>query len=40
MSGYRPEYEAALRLFAQVSEAMAERGLKRPILVGGVAAEF
>lgn len=39
-STYRPEFEAALRLFAQVSEAMAARGLRRPILVGGAAAEF
>lgn len=37
---YRPEFEAALRLFARVSEAMHERGLSRPILVGGAAAEF
>ena len=40
MSLYRPEFEAALRLFAQVSEAMHRRGLQRPILVGGAAAEF
>jgi hypothetical protein len=39
-SAYRPEFEAALRLFAQLSEAMAARGLHRPILVGGAAAEF
>ncbi len=39
-SPYRPEFEAALRLFAQVSEAMHDRGLRRPILVGGAAAEF
>ncbi len=39
-SPYRPEFEAALRLFAQVSEAMHQRGLQRPILVGGAAAEF
>jgi hypothetical protein len=39
-SPYRPEFEAALRLFAQVSEAMHRRGLQRPILVGGAAAEF
>lgn len=37
---YRPEFEAALRLFARVSEAMAELGYSRPILVGGAAAEF
>jgi hypothetical protein len=40
MSAYRPEFEAALRLFARVSEAMHQRGMSRPILVGGAAAEF
>lgn len=40
MSGYRPEFVAALQLFARVSEAMHRRGLQRPILVGGAAAEF
>lgn len=39
-SPYRPEFEAALRLFARVSEAMAAHGHERPILVGGAAAEF
>ncbi|EQB07899.1 hypothetical protein [Novosphingobium lindaniclasticum] len=39
-SGYRPEFVAALQLFARVSEAMHRRGLQRPILVGGAAAEF
>ena len=39
-SAYRPEFEAALRLFARVSEAMKARGFQRPILVGGAAAEF
>ena len=38
-SAYRPEFEAALRLFARVSEAMHRRGFQRPILVGGAAAE-
>jgi hypothetical protein len=38
--GYRPEFVAALQLFARVSEAMHARGLQRPILVGGAAAEF
>ncbi|WAC24213.1 hypothetical protein [Blastomonas sp. SL216] len=38
--GYRPEFIAALRMFAQISEAMAMRGFTRPILVGGAAAEF
>ena len=39
-SPYRPAFEAALRLFAQVSEAMAARGLSRPVLVGGAAVEY
>jgi len=39
-SPYRPEFTAALRLLAQVSEAMHRRGLQRPVLVGGAAAEF
>lgn len=38
--GYRPEFEAALRMFARVSEAMARRGYARPVLVGGAAVEF
>ena len=37
---YRPEFESALRLFAQVSEAMVLRGFRRPVLVGGAAAEL
>lgn len=40
MKGYRPEFEAALRLLARISEALAARGLPRPILVGGGAAEY
>lgn len=40
MSPWRPEFEAALRLFATISEAMAARGLPRPVLVGGAAAEL
>lgn len=40
MSVWRPEFEAALRLFAAVSEAVAARGLPRPILVGGAAVEL
>jgi hypothetical protein len=39
-SAYRPEFEAALHLFARVSEAMDQRGLPRPVLVGGAAAEL
>lgn len=38
--GYRPEFEAALRQLARLSEAMKVRGLPRPILVGGGATEF
>lgn len=37
---YRPQFEAALRLFARVSEALRLRGLSRPVLVGGAAAEL
>ncbi|MFV0278866.1 MAG: hypothetical protein ACK5HY_17035 [Parahaliea sp.] len=39
MSIYRPEFEAALKLLARISEAMAARGLPRPTLVGGGAVE-
>ena len=37
---YRPEFEAALRLFARASEAMHARGFERPVLVGGAAVEL
>ena len=37
---YRPEFEAALRLFARVSEAVVARGLSRPVIVGGAAVEL
>ena len=37
---YRPEFEAALRLFARVSEAMKARGFLAPVLVGGAAVEI
>jgi hypothetical protein len=37
---YRPEFEAALRLFARVSEAMKARGFIAPVLVGGAAVEI
>ncbi len=40
MSAYRPQFEAALRLFARVSEAMKARGFDAPILVGGAAVEI
>lgn len=39
-SPYRPEFEAALRLFARASEAMHARGFERPVLVGGAAVEL
>lgn len=39
-SPYRPEFEAALRLFARISEAMVAKGLARPVLVGGGAVEI
>lgn len=37
---WRPELLAALRLLAQLSEALYRRGLPRPILVGGAAVEY
>jgi hypothetical protein len=37
---WRSELVDALRLLARVSEAMHRRGLPRPVLVGGAAAEF
>jgi hypothetical protein len=40
MPTYRPEFEAALRTFAAISQAMADQGLSRPVLVGGAAVEF
>lgn len=40
MSLYRPEFEAALRLFSAMSQEMAEAGYSRPVLVGGAAVEF
>ncbi len=40
MSAYRPAFEAALRLFARVSEAMKARGFEPPILVVGAAVEI
>ena len=39
-SPWRPEFLAALRLLADISEALAARGLPRPILVGGGAVEY
>lgn len=40
MSGYRPEFEQALRVFASVSDAIEARGFARPVLVGGAAVEL
>lgn len=40
MSVWRAPFEAALRLFAMVSEAMRAEGEPRPILVGGAAVEY
>lgn len=37
---HRPELMRALTLLAQLNEAMAARGLPRPVLVGGAAAEY
>jgi len=37
---WRPEFIEALKLLAQVSEAMDRRGLPRPVLVGGAAVEY
>jgi hypothetical protein len=37
---WRPEFLDALRMLARVSEALARRGLPRPVLVGGGAVEF
>ncbi|NIJ15155.1 hypothetical protein FHS54_000104 [Sphingobium vermicomposti] len=40
MTPYRPEFTAALEIFARICAAMVERGFTRPILVGGAAVEF
>ena len=40
MSLYRPEFEAALILFAEVSDAVEQAGFAPPILVGGAAVEL
>ncbi|HMG48685.1 MAG TPA: hypothetical protein VK614_14650 [Allosphingosinicella sp.] len=37
---WRPEFVAALRLLARASDAVAARGLGRPVLVGGGAVEY
>jgi hypothetical protein len=39
-STYRPAFEAALRLFARVSDAMTAHGYPAPVLVGGAAVEL
>ena len=40
MSGFRPEFEQALNLFARVSEELEANGVPAPILVGGAAVEL
>ncbi len=40
LSGFRPEFEAALRLFAKASKKVEAKGLEPPILVGGGAVEL
>ena len=40
MPHYRPEFTAALEIFACISDAMSSRGLSRPVLVGGAAVEI
>jgi hypothetical protein len=39
-SDYRPEFEAALRLFARASALHIKKGYDAPILVGGGAVEL
>lgn len=38
--GYRPEFEAALKVLVAIGAAFKKRGIKPPILVGGGAVEF
>jgi hypothetical protein len=40
IAGYRPEFEAALRLLARISKAMDDAGNRPPVLVGGAAVEI
>ena len=40
MNIYRPEFGAALRAFARVSERLVRLGLSAPVLVGGAAVEL
>ena len=40
MTPYRPEFTAALEMFARISNAMTARKLSRPVLVGGAAVEI
>lgn len=40
MPGLRPEFEAALRLFARASGMMTQQGFAAPVLVGGGAVEL
>lgn len=37
---YRPEFEAALALFARISSTVEQKGFLAPVLVGGAAVEF
>ncbi|WP_017669147.1 hypothetical protein [Sandarakinorhabdus sp. AAP62] len=40
MSLWRPQFDAALTVLAEVSDAVAAQGFPRPVLVGGAAAEL
>lgn len=40
MIPWRPEFEAALRVFARASGVMTAHGFEAPVLVGGAAAEL
>lgn len=40
MSIFRPEFEAALRIFAELSGEVEKAGHQRPVLVGGAAVEL
>ncbi len=40
MSAYRPAFEDALRLLAQISAEMDQAGFRPPVLVGGAAVEI
>lgn len=40
MTPWRPQFEAALSILAQVGDAVVAAGFPRPVLVGGAAAEL